>query len=89
MDAAVLFCYTEKNCFSSGGMDALTKQELKDKANGLPLRPGVYIMMDAQGTVIYVGSISRKPRATMKKQSAWCQRWIILIPLLPPANLRR
>ena len=31
------------------------KQELKDKANGLPLRPGVYIMMDVQGTVIYVG----------------------------------
>ena len=37
----------------------MTKQELKDKANGLPLRPGVYIMMDVQGTVIYVGKAKK------------------------------
>lgn len=37
----------------------MTKQELKDKANGLPLRPGVYIMMDAHGTVIYVGKAKK------------------------------
>ncbi len=33
----------------------MTKEELKDKAHSLPLHPGVYIMMDAQNTVIYVG----------------------------------
>ena len=33
----------------------MTKEELKDKAHSLPLHPGVYIMMDAHNTVIYVG----------------------------------
>ncbi|MBR2043784.1 MAG: excinuclease ABC subunit UvrC [Clostridia bacterium] len=33
----------------------MTKSELKAKANGLPLTPGVYIMKDKQGTIIYVG----------------------------------
>lgn len=33
----------------------MTKEELKDKAHSLPLHPGVYIMMDAKNTVIYVG----------------------------------
>ena len=33
----------------------MTKEELKDKAHSLPLHPGVYIMMDASNTVIYVG----------------------------------
>ena len=28
---------------------------LLEKANSLPLRPGVYIMKNAAGTVIYVG----------------------------------
>ena len=37
----------------------MTKQELKEKANGLPLSPGVYIMMDVQGTVIYVGKAKK------------------------------
>lgn len=33
----------------------MTKEELKDKAHSLPLHPGVYLMMDAGNTVIYVG----------------------------------
>ena len=33
----------------------MTFDELKDKALSLPLKPGVYLMMDKSGTVIYVG----------------------------------
>ena len=33
----------------------MTFQELKEKAHALPLKPGVYIMQDAQSQVIYVG----------------------------------
>ena len=33
----------------------MTKQELLQKADSLPLSPGVYIMMDKTGLVIYVG----------------------------------
>lgn len=33
----------------------LTFEELKEKALSLPLKPGVYLMMDWSGTVIYVG----------------------------------
>ncbi len=33
----------------------MTFEELKDKALSLPLKPGVYLMMDKGGTVIYVG----------------------------------
>lgn len=33
----------------------MTLPELKAKANNLPLEPGVYIMKDKSGTVIYVG----------------------------------
>ncbi len=33
----------------------MTFDELKDKALSLPLKPGVYLMMDQSGTVIYVG----------------------------------
>ena len=32
----------------------MTKDELRDKANDLPLAPGVYLMMDKTGRVIYV-----------------------------------
>lgn len=43
----------------------LTRDELRQKANRLPLRPGVYIMRRADGTVIYVGkSKSLKNRVT-------------------------
>ena len=30
-------------------------KELKAKANNLPLKPGVYIMKDKTGKVIYIG----------------------------------
>jgi excinuclease ABC subunit C len=30
-------------------------EKLRDKANSLPMKPGVYIMKNADGTVIYVG----------------------------------
>ena len=33
----------------------MTFDELKEKAHSLPLKPGVYIMQDAQSKVIYVG----------------------------------
>jgi len=33
----------------------MTKDELREKALALPLQPGVYIMMDRMGEVIYVG----------------------------------
>ncbi len=37
----------------TGGADML--QRLREKAAGLPLKPGVYMMLDASHTVIYVG----------------------------------
>ena len=33
----------------------MTHEELKEKALLLPLLPGVYIMKDAQGAIIYIG----------------------------------
>ena len=33
----------------------MTFEALKDKANHLPLSPGVYVMKDKSGEVIYVG----------------------------------
>ena len=37
----------------------MTKEELKAKANDLPLLPGVYLMMDKTGKVIYVGKAKK------------------------------
>ena len=37
----------------------MTKDELREKANDLPLSPGVYLMMDKTGTVIYVGKAKK------------------------------
>lgn len=37
----------------------MTKEELKEKANDLPLLPGVYLMMDRTGKVIYVGKAKK------------------------------
>ncbi len=42
----------------------MRKDELKDKISSLPLGPGVYLMKDARGKVLYVGkAISLKKRA--------------------------
>ena len=37
----------------------MTFEELKDKANSLPLAPGVYIMRDKSDKVIYVGKAKK------------------------------
>ena len=37
----------------------MNRLELKEKANGLPLAPGVYIMRDAANKVIYVGKAKK------------------------------
>ena len=37
----------------------MTKDELRQKANDLPLAPGVYLMMDQTGKVIYVGKAKK------------------------------
>ena len=47
----------------------MTFEELKDKARSLPLKPGVYLMMDRTGTVIYVG----KAKALKNRVSQYFQ----------------
>ena len=37
----------------------MTREELREKANQLPLVPGVYLMMDRTGKVIYVGKAKK------------------------------
>ncbi len=37
----------------------MTRDELREKALALPLQPGVYIMMDRRGEVIYVGKAKK------------------------------
>ena len=38
----------------------MTRDQLRAKANELPLLPGVYLMMDKTGQVIYVRSEERR-----------------------------
>lgn len=40
-------------------MESLTPKELKDKVLSLPLSPGVYLMKDKTGTIIYVGKAKK------------------------------
>ncbi len=47
----------------------MTFDELKEKAHGLPLKPGVYIMQDKASTVIYVG----KAKALKNRVSQYFQ----------------
>ncbi len=48
----------------------MTRQQLLDKANDLPLAPGVYLMMDKTGQVIYVGKAKKlKNRVSQYFQS--------------------
>ena len=42
-----------------GEAEAVTREELREKANDLPLAPGVYLMMDKTGKVIYVGKAKK------------------------------
>ena len=37
----------------------MTREELKSAARSLPLEPGVYLMHDANNTVIYVGKAKK------------------------------
>ena len=76
----------------------MTKDELRQKANDLPLAPGVYLMMDKTGKVIYVGKakklknrvghISRTPPPTTKRPGPWCPRWTISTPSSSPRSSR-
>ena len=48
----------------------MTREELRQKANDLPPAPGVYLMMDKTGKVIYVGKAKKlKSRVTQYFQS--------------------
>ena len=77
----------------------MTKEELREKANDLPLLPGVYLMMDKTGKVIYVGkakklknrvvSTFRTPPPTMRKPKPWCRRWTTSTPFSSRRSLRR
>ena len=47
-------------------MGSTTFEELKEKALSLPLKPGVYLMMDQAGTVIYVGKAKNLKNRVLK-----------------------
>lgn len=76
----------------------MTKDELRQKANDLPLAPGVYLMMDKTGKVIYVGKAKKlKNRVSQyfqdtashnEKTRAMCPKWTISTPSSSPRSSR-
>ena len=40
-------------------VEQLHLEQLREKANMLPLKPGVYLMLDKTGAVIYVGKAKK------------------------------
>ena len=52
-------CRFWQGLFFIGRDGGVTKDQLKEKANDLPLAPGVYLMMDKTGKVIYVGKAKK------------------------------
>ena len=49
----------------------MTFEELKDKALSLPYEPGVYLMQDKTGTVIYVGKAKKLKKPCQPVFPAW------------------
>ena len=60
-------------------------RELKDKANKLPLSPGVYIMKDCHDTILYVGkaiNLHSRVRSYFREnigRGPWIDRMVSLI----------
>ena len=50
----------------------MTREELREKANDLPLAPGVYLMMDRTGKVIYVGKAKKLKNGLTKTLDTTC-----------------
>ena len=51
--------------YGKGGVTMTVLERLRDKANSLPMTPGVYIMKNADDKVIYVGKSKKlKNRVT-------------------------
>ena len=58
-------------------MEKLRPEQLREKANMLPLLPGVYIMLNAQNEVIYVGQYS----TGIITRSEYCSAIVFIKPL--------
>ena len=57
-------------------MEKLRPEQLREKANMLPLLPGVYIMLDEHGEVIYIGKAKAlKNRVTSYFRGEHLPKW--------------